>query len=503
MGSSQEQNIGDVIREFARLDPAALAIVSSRYRSLSYLHLAFQIDHVSVVLLEARFGRTSRIAVTVRDPARAVLAIVTLACSAVAVPLDPNMVAAEVETRIHLLEIDAVFVCAGENTATRSVAEKLGLTIIEMIPRNGEDLLFSVSIFGSSLTLHPEEGVAVIFQTSGTTATPRFVPCRHSNLLAAAKQTQLWFHLNKNDRCLSVAPPYYSHGLTFTILAPLLSGGCIAVPTNTMAINLDEWFDALSPTWYSASPTLHLAISEKLALRATAVRHRLRFASSGGARLSEGVQSAFESTLGFKLLEHYGMTEACQISSNLPPPDPYKTGTVGIPPSGTVIVVGSDGRAMPPGQKGEIWIRGPNVIKGYLNEPALNNTTFAHGWFRTGDVGIIDEEGFLTLQDRTKEIINRGGEKISPFEIENVLLQHSDIMEAAAFAVPHSRLGEDVAVALVLRPGAVIAPEDLRRFMSTKLSWNKIPRRFHIAENIPKGLGGKVLRRKLREVYSS
>jgi len=246
---------------------------------------------------------------------------------------------------------------------------------------------------------------------------------------------------------------------------------------------------------------MHLAISEKWALQATAVKHRLRFASSGGARLSERVQSAFEENLGFKILEHYGMTEACQISSNLTQPGHYKSGTVGIPPSGTMAVVGNEGQAMPREQEGEVWIRGPNVMTGYLNEPELNEAVFVNGWFRTGDTGLIDREGFLILKDRTKEVINRGGEKLSPFEIENVLLQHPDVMEVAAFAVPHPRLGEDGAVALVLRPGAVVAPEDLRRFMSAKLSWNKIPRRYHVVESLPKGPGGKVLRRRLRERF--
>jgi len=498
---SKKPKIVDVIKDFARSEPEAFAIVSSRYHPLSYAHLVFQIDHVDDALRKSGFGTSSRIAITVRDPVYAVLAIVTLACSAVAVPLDPNMVTAEVETRFHSLKIDAVCVLVGEETATRSVAEKQGLVVIELIPHNGNDPLFSMSVSASSPDTPCDDDIAIIFQTSGTTAKPRFVPCRHSNLLAAARRTRLWFNLNEKDRCLSVASPYYSHGLTFSILASLLSGGSIAVPTNITSINLDEWFDVLNPTWYSASPTMHLAISEKWAFQATAVKHRLRFASSGGARLSERVQSAFEENLGFKILEHYGMTEACQISSNLTQPGHYKSGTVGIPPSGTMAVVGNEGQAMPREQEGEVWIRGPNVMTGYLNEPELNEAVFVNGWFRTGDTGLIDREGFLILKDRTKEVINRGGEKLSPFEIENVLLQHPDVMEVAAFAVPHPRLGEDGAVALVLRPGAVVAPEDLRRFMSAKLSWNKIPRRYHVVESLPKGPGGKVLRRRLRERF--
>lgn len=499
---SQEHGIGDVLKHFAHTEPTAFAIVSSRYDPFSYFQLARQIDHVAGALREAGFGKSSRIAIAVKDSARAALAIVTLACCATAVPLDQNMMAAEVETRLSLLDVDAVCLLAGESAATRSVAEQYGIAVIELMPHKINELSFSVSVPEFSKNIPAKEDAAVIFQTSGTTARPRFVPCRHSHLLAAARQTQAWFNLNKNDRCLSIAPPYYSHGLTFTILAPLLSGGSIAFPSSPSSIDLSEWFEILNPTWYSASPTMHLAISEKLASRASGMKHRLRFAGSGGAKLPENVPPIFQAILGFSILEHYGMTEASQISSNLPSPGLYKAGTVGIPPADTVIVVGNDGNVLPSGQKGEIWVRGPNVIHGYLNEPELNETAFCKGWFRTGDIGNFDGDGFLIIQDRIKELINRGGEKISPFELEKIIMQYPDILDAAAFAVPHPRLGEDVAAALVLRPGTILEPEKLRRFMSTKISWNKIPRRFHIAESIPKGLGGKVLRRKLREFYS-
>ena len=196
------------------------------------------------------------------------------------------------------------------------------------------------------------------------------------------------------------------------------------------------------------------------------------------------------------------MTEASQISANLPPPGPYKSGTVGIPPPETVIVVGRDGKNVPQGEKGEIWVRGPNVMTGYLNGPELNQAAFSQGWFRTGDIGSFDEDGFLMIHGRIKELINRGGEKISPFEIEAILLNHPDVLEAVAFAVPHPRLGEDVGAAVVLRPGATVAADEFRRFMSAQVSWNKVPRRVHIRESIPKGLGGKALRKKLREFYS-
>jgi acyl-CoA synthetase (AMP-forming)/AMP-acid ligase II len=504
--SAQKHRLEEIIKQYALIDPVAIAIASSKYNPITYSQLVCQIDHVATTLSKSGVRKSARIAIAVKDAAPAALAIVAVACFAVAVPLDQNLAAAEIEIRIKLLNIDAVCVLSSENTVTRLVAEKHGLPIIELIPKDKHELSFSMSASNISNKIKLDDAllddVAVIFQTSGTTAEPKLVPCLHSSLLAAAERTRMWFNLNKNDRCLSIAPPYYSHGLTFTILAPLFSGGSVAFPSSLTDVNLSEWFEKLSPTWYSASPTIHLAISEKLVSRTSNLKHQLRLAGSGGSQLPESVRSNLQLTLGIPILEHYGMSEASQISTNLPPPGPYKSGTVGIPPSDTVIIAGSDGNILPTDKKGEIWVRGPNVMKGYLNGPELNQTSFSDCWFRTGDIGSFDEHGFLMIHDRIKELINRGGEKISPFEIEAIILKHPDVLDAVAFAVPHLRLGEDVAAAVVLRPGATLAPDEFRRFMSAQVSWNKVPRRLHIMESIPKGPGGKVLRKKLKELYS-
>jgi len=505
-GQSQSHNIKEMINQVAHEDPAAVAIISSKHKPLSYAQLAGQIDHVAAALSKAGLKNSSRLAIAVKDAAPAALAIVTVACFAAAVPLDQNLAAAEIEMRLKLLNVDAVCMPAGEDNITRSVAKKHGIPIIELISQDKQELPFSMSvpeIPNIILRDHdPSDNVAIILQTSGTTAEPKLAPCLHSALLTSAQRTRMWFDLTKNDRCLNIAPPYYSHGLTFTILAPLLSGGSVAFPSSPNDVNVVEWFETLRPTWYSASPTMHLAISEKLSLMPSGPDHRLRFAGSGGAPLLENVRSNLQRMLGIPVLEHYGMTEANQVSTNLPPPGPCKAGTVGIPPRDTVMIAGDDSLGLPPNRKGEIWIRGQNVIMGYLNGPELNQAAFSNGWFRTGDIGILDDDGFLTILDRIKELINRGSEKISPFEIEAVILKHPDVLEAVAYAIPHPRLGEDVAAAVVLRPGTTLDIVEMRRFMSAHLSWNKIPRRIHVMETIPKGLGGKALRRKLSELYS-
>ena len=244
---------------------------------------------------------------------------------------------------------------------------------------------------------------------------------------------------------------------------------------------------------------MHRAILEKAQSHEDKIRHELRFALSGGAPLHPELHLGLQSTLGVAILDHYGSTEAAQISSNLLPPGPAKIGTCGRPVPGTVMVVGENGARLASGDFGEILVSGPTVIDGYLNNSALHKASFVNGWFRTGDIGSIDEEGFLVVRGRLKEIINRGGEKISPTEIEDALLRHPDVAEAAAFAVPHPRLGEDVGAAVVLQPHANVRPDDLRQFLSTQLAWFKVPRRIAILKDLPKGNTGKIQRRRLSE----
>ena len=229
--------------------------------------------------------------------------------------------------------------------------------------------------------------------------------------------------------------------------------------------------------------------------------HSLRFIVSGGAPLTPDVYNGLSSVLGVPVLEHYGASEAAQICSNLPPPGPSKRGTCGIPPEGTLKIVGEDGHQLAPNERGEILVGGANVISGYLEAPELNRSAFINGWFRTGDIGSLDPDGFLTLHGREKEIINRGGEKISPLEIDQALLRHPEVAEAAAFAIPHPRLGEDIAAAVVLREGARVTSMDLREFLTLQLAVFKIPRRIFLVDHLPKGITGKIQRKRLVEHF--
>lgn len=502
--ASELRTIGAVIRAGAALRPKQAAIVGSQFAPLSYRELQDQIDEVRACLRQAGLGRDARIAVAIANSAEAALAIVAIACSAAAVPIDPKLTVAEVERCLLILRPSAVLLLRGASSAARSAAEQRGFPIIEAdVAAGGKfSLRLTAPKVGAALPLdEPDPGApAFILHTSGTTADPNLVPFSHRNVLAVTERLRTWFGLTPQDRCLNVSPVYYSHALTTTVLPPLLTGGSTAFPANATNVDLSEWFGELRPTWYSAGPTLHLSVLDKAEPRGDArTMHSLRFISSAGAALAREVHERLQTVLGVPVLEHYGSSETAQIASNLPPPGPSKPGTCGIPWPDIMSIVGEDGKPVRAGECGDILVRGPSVTSGYLNAPELNRSAFVDGWYRTGDVGSLDADGFLTLHGRKKELINRGGEKIAPLEIDQALMRHPDVTQAAAYGVPHPRLGEDVAAAVVLRPGARTTAVELREFVGKELATFKVPRRIDIVDQLPKGITGKVQRNRLKE----
>ena len=498
--SAAPATVGQAIRRHAELRPKQSAIVGSGFDPLSFRSLQEEIDAARKSLREAGFGRDARIAVAIANSAQAARAIVAVTCSAVAVPIDPKLTVAEVERCLLILRPSAVVVLGQSESAARTAAEQRGFAIIE-------------ASFAPALTLdapkvgapapsdEPDpEAPAFILHTSGTTADPNLVPFSHRNMMAVIERLTAWFELTPQDRCLNVSPVYYSHALTTTILPPLMTGGSVAFPSNPTSVDLAEWFGALRPTWYSAGPTLHLSVLEK-AEQAGGARtmHSLRFMSSAGAPIAREVHERIQNALGVPVLEHYGSSETAQIASNRLSPGGSRIGSCGIPWPGIFKLADDEGEPVAPGERGEVYVRGPSVMAGYLNAPERNRSVFIDGWYRTGDIGSLDADGFLTLHGREKELINRGGEKIAPLEIDQALLRHPQVAQAAAFGVPHPRLGEDVAAAVVLHDGATVTPAELRAFIGDSLASFKLPRRITVVDQLPKGITGKVQRKRLSE----
>ena len=495
--------IGPAILRHAESRPDSTAVVATGFAPLSYRGLRDYLARCAMRLREFGLDRDARVAVALPSGADGALAIVATACAAVAVPIDTQLTAPEIDGRLESLRPLAVIVPANGPSPAREVAMGRGVAVIEAVreDRGKLGLELSAPKIGAAAAEEPDTAAtAFILQTSGTTAGPKLIPFSHRNMLAAAARVQSWFGLTPSDRCLSVSPICYSHGLKVTVFTPLITGGSVAFPLSPSSLDVDEWLGVLKPTWYSAGPTLHRFMFDKTkALPNVRSIHNLRFVVSGGAPLTREVREGLSAALGVPVLEHYGSSEAAQISANLPPPGPFKPGTCGIPPTDTVKIVAESGREVSAGEHGEILLGGPTVTSGYLEAPDLNRDSFVDGWFRTGDIGSLDAEGFLTIHGRKTEMINRGGEKISPAEIDDGLQRHPAVAEAAAFAVPHPRLGEDVAAAVVLKEGATVTPLELREFLLPTLAQFKIPRRIVFVDRLPKGATGKVQRQRLVE----
>jgi acyl-CoA synthetase (AMP-forming)/AMP-acid ligase II len=291
-------------------------------------------------------------------------------------------------------------------------------------------------------------------------------------------------------------PLFHIHGLIASLLAPLSAGSEVCCTPGFNALKFFGWMAEVKPTWYTAVPTMHQAILARASKNADVVAEsRLRFVRSSSSALPPTVIAELERVFRAPVVEAYGMTEAAhQMASNPLPPRVRKPGTVGPNAGPQVRVVDERGNTLPPGATGEIVIRGENVTRGYENNSAANETAFIDGWFRTGDQGMMDADGYVSITGRLKEIINRGGEKISPREVDEIIMEHPAVHQCVTFGMPHEMLGEEVAAAIVLKEGAACESNELRQFAAVRLADFKVPKKILILKEIPVGATGKLQR---------
>jgi acyl-CoA synthetase (AMP-forming)/AMP-acid ligase II len=348
------------------------------------------------------------------------------------------------------------------------------------------------------------DDIALILHTSGSTGRPKRVPLSHANLTISAQNVARHYQLTKDDVSLCVMPLFHVHGLVASTLATLSTGGTVVVPAKFSPLSFWRVARDYGVTWYSAVPTLHQLLLARVQPGdpKPAGAEKLRFIRSCSASLPPQVMHDLEAAFGAPVLEAYGMTEAShQMSSNPLPPGDRLPGSVGRGTDVLVSIMDAQGNHMKPGEHGEVVIKGPNVTRGYENNPEANASSFTDGWFRTGDQGFLNAAGYLTLVGRLKELINRGGEKISPREIDEVLLAHPAVAEAVAFGVVHPTWGEEVAAAVVLREaGATEA--DLLAYCKERLADFKRPKQIHITQTIPRTATGKIQRRIVAQAFS-
>lgn len=492
MNSERVLTVHEILRRQAALTPQAPALLAPEAASLTCAELLAQVETIAGALAGRGIHRTDRAAIVLPNGPEAALAFLGVAAVASAAPLNPAYRASEFEYYLSGLRAKAVVAAAGA-TACREAARTLNLPVFELAELQGGE----VQPFAPAA---PRDEALVLF-TSGTTARPKLVPLTQANLCHSSHNVAIALALTPRDRCLNVMPLFHIHGLVAALMASLTAGASFVASPGFEAPRFFAWLDEFQPTWYTAVPTIHQAVlSAARAVGVNAVKSTLRFVRSSSAALPPAVMTELEALFGVPAVEAYGMTEAAhQMASNPLPPGIRKPGSAGQAAGPEVAIMDESGGLMEPGREGEVVIRGPNVMAGYEDNPTANSQAFTNGWFRTGDLGHLDEDGYLFLTGRLKEIINRGGEKIAPMEVDNCLLEHPGVAQAVAFAVPHPSLGQDVAAAVVPREGAVIDPAELRRFAIGRLAAFKVPSRILIVKEIPKGPTGKLQRIGLAE----
>src|SRR5688572_4073267 len=498
------------LNDRAETGPDSVALFAPRRAPLTYGALCGHLKHIAGMLNSRGLGRGDRLALVLPNGPETFTAFLAVACGAVAAPLNPALSAGEFDSALQDLGISAVIVPASTESPARAVAEKCGMPVLEL----SFDPVDPAGIFtlgGQKTASHSirnpafasGDDIALVLSTSGTTARPKIVPSTQSAMIAGATLTIAALHLTAADRYLCVMPMYHAHAL-MTGLAALLAGGAVIAVPPFDAGDFFRWLAEFRPTWYSSAPTIHQAILARAhEYRTIVAGSSLRFVRSSAAPLPPIVLAELEEVFRAPVIEGYGMTETCLYATSNPlPPLARKIGSVGVAVGVEVAILDEKGASLPAGQPGEIAVRGANIMTAYENNPDANTEAFIDGWFRTSDCGYLDRDGYLYITGRLKETINRGGEKITPGEVEEALAQHPEVAAAVVFAVPHPTLGEDVAAAVVLRNDSGSSVLDLRRYAAARMAGHKIPGQIVLVDAIPASSTGKIPRARLAQLFS-
>ena len=492
------------LRQLLERGPASSPALGAPGRAdLSHGELRALVDRTVADLNALGIGRGDRLAIVLPNGPEMAACFVSAACACATAPLNPAYRAEEFEFYLADLKARALVVERGSASPAVEVAQRMGVPVVELVP--------DTAAGAGSFTLHcaaPPAGaaaqpgpaqagdVSMVLHTSGTTSRPKIVPLSQANLCASAQHIARTLAFTPADRGLNIMPLFHIHGLIAGVLTPLSAGSMVFCTPGFNALKFFAWMDEARPTWYTAVPTMHQAILTRASKNADVIaRHPLRFVRSSSSSMPPQVIHELEAVFGAPLIESYGMTEAThQMASNPLPPGVRKPGSVGVAAGPEVAIMAEDGALLPRGATGEIVIRGPNVTAGYENNPKANAEAYVDGWFRTGDQGVMDAEGYLTITGRLKEIINRGGEKVSPREVDEILMDHPAVAQVVCFGMPHPKLGEEVAAAVVLREGQAATERELQAFVGGRAAEFKVPKKILILDEIPKGATGKLQR---------
>ena len=470
---------------------------------VTYKQLCDQVKEMADALASLGIQKGDRVATYMPNGLGTVVSFLAGSIAGTAAPLNPGY--REEEVAFYLEDTNAkVLLCPPEGAdPARKAAETKGVPVYSLEMDETGYVRIKGAPHGKSATPPSPDDVALVLHTSGSTGRPKRVPILHRNMAASTQNIVAHYSLSPDDVALCVMPLFHVHGLVASTLSTLLSGGTVVIPAKFNALSFWRTVRDTGATWYSAVPTIHNLLLSRAGNERPEGAENLRFIRSCSASLPAEMMEQMERVFGVPVLEAYGMTEAShQMSSNPQPPSARKPGSVG-PGTGVKIgIMDETGNLLSPDVRGEVVIQGPNVVSGYENNPEANAKSFTNGWFRTGDQGFLDSDGYLTLTGRIKELINRGGEKIGPREIDEVLLAHPAVAEAVCFGVPHPGWGEEVEAAIVLKEGETATAADVMAFCKERLADFKRPKKIYITTAIPRTATGKIQRGAVAQAFA-
>jgi acyl-CoA synthetase (AMP-forming)/AMP-acid ligase II len=460
---------------------------------VTYKELRDQVMAMAETLRSLGIQRGDRVATVLPNGLPTIVTFLAASFAGTAAPLNPGY---RFDEFTFYLEDTAarVLLCPpeGADDARRAAEGRVPVYTVQM-DEKGTARIVNVPAAAGNVAPPAPDDIALVLHTSGSTGRPKRVPLKHRNLAASAVNIVETYGLSSTDVSLCVMPLFHVHGLVASTLATLLSGGTVVIPQKFSPLSFWRIVRDNHVTWYSAVPTIHQLLLSRAGNDRPSGAEGLRFIRSCSAALPADMMQKMEQVFGAPVLEAYGMTEAShQMCSNPLPPSARKGGSVGPGTGVRVSIMDAVGKQLDRGERGEVVIQGPNVISNYENNPEADAKSFTEGWFRTGDQGFLDEQGFLVLTGRIKELINRGGEKIAPREIDEVLLSHPAVSEAVAFGVPHATWGEEVAAAVVLREP--VKDTEILAYCRERLAEYKCPKKLFIVETIPRTATGKIQR---------
>ena len=481
-----------------------VALTSESSPPLLYKDLKSFVNKIASQLAGNGISNKDRAAIVLPNGPFMASSFLTLSSYMSAAPLNPSYKTNEYEFYLKDLNPKIVIVEPNSSNEVVGVAKNLNIPVCEIkIKKDDPSGLFNLFDIESEYQLPEENDEGLVLHTSGTTSRPKIVPLTNKNIYSSAENISKSLNLSEVDHCLNIMPLFHIHGLIAILAASIKSGASVCASNGFNALKFLELAKTEKITWYSGVPTMHQAILLRAEKNLELAKNlNLRLIRSSSASLPPAVFEKLNSVFGCSVIEAYGMTEAThQMTSNPLPPKKQKPGFVGIPAGPEVCIMDEKDKILDQGETGEVCIKGDNVTLGYDNNPEANKNSFTNGWFRTGDQGYFDQNGYLKISGRLKEIINKGGEKISPLEVDNVLMDHPLIEQAVCFGYEDKMLGEDIAAAIIVKEGKNCSETDVKTYAQEKLAKFKIPKKIFFVNEIPKGATGKLQRNVLAKNF--